>query len=136
MKIGELARRSGVTIDTIRFYEQQGLLDSPPRTQSKYRDFPPEALERLTFIRRARELGFRLEEIGELLVLAAAQQAGARDVRELTAAKLQDVQRRIVKLNRIAQSLSELLCLCQGDRITRAHCPILQAFTAPVEGEG
>lgn len=136
MKIGELAKRSGVTIDTIRFYEQQGLLDSPPRTQSKYRDFPPEALERLTFIRRARELGFRLEEIGELLVLAAAQEAGARDVRELTAAKLQDVQRRIVKLNRIAQSLSDLLRACHGDKVTRAHCPILQAFAVPDEGDG
>ncbi len=131
MKIGELAKKSGVTIDTIRFYEQQGLLESPPRTLSKYREFPPEALQRLTFIRRARELGFRLEEIGELLTLAAAQEAGARDVRELTAAKLQDVQQRIVQLNRIAQSLTELLCQCRGDAITRAHCPILQAFSAP-----
>lgn len=135
MKIGELASQAGVTIDTIRFYEQQGLLESAPRTRSRYRDFPPEALQRLSFIRRARELGFRLEEIGELLVLAAAQEAGAKDVRELTAAKLQDVQRRIVKLNRIAQSLSNLLCQCQGDEMSRADCPILQAFTAPEEGE-
>ncbi len=135
MKIGELARQAGVSIDTIRFYEQQGLLDSPPRTQSKYRDFPPQALERLTFIRRARELGFRLEEIGELLVLAAAQEAGAQDVRELTAAKLRDVQQRIVQLGRIADSLTDLLCLCRGDKVTRAHCPILQAFSAPAERE-
>ena len=135
MKIGELASQAGVSVDTIRFYEQQGLLDSAPRTRSRYRDFPVEALQRLRFIRRARELGFRLEEIGELLALAAAQEAGAKDVRELTAAKLQDVQRRIVELNRIAESLTDLLCLCQGDKVTRAHCPILQAFTSD-EGEG
>lgn len=136
MKIGELARIAGVTIDTIRFYEQQGLLDSPPRTRSKYREFPPEALQRLTFIRRARELGFRLEEISELLTLAAAQEAGSRDVRELTAAKLADVKARITKLDLIARSLEDLLCQCQGDSVTRAHCPILQAFSQPQVGQG
>lgn len=136
MKIGELARQAGVSVDTIRFYEQQGLLEAPARTHSKYREFEPQALQRLSFIRRARELGFSLEEIGELLVLAAAEEAGAKDVRDLTAAKLQDVRRRIQKLNRIAESLEGLLCLCRGDQVTRAHCPILNAFTAPDEGEG
>lgn len=128
MKIGELAAQAGVTIDTIRFYERQGLLPRAARTAAKYRDFPPETLERLGFIKRARDLGFTLEEVAELLTLSAAQQAGARDVRELALAKLQDVQRRIAELSRIERSLSDLVCQCRGDQITREHCPILQAL--------
>lgn len=131
MKIGELARLSGVTIDTIRFYEREGLLPAPLRTSSGYREFSAETLGRLSFIKRARELGFRLDEIGELLILAEAEEAGAHDVRELTAAKLEDVKRRIEKLQRMADSLSDLLHRCQGDKVSRAHCPILQALAPP-----
>lgn len=131
MKIGELARLSGVTIDTIRFYEHEGLLPAPPRRPSGYRDYTPESLDRLSFIRRARELGFGLEAIGELLVLAEAEEAGANDVRELTAAKIEAVQGRIAQLQRMVDSLSDLLRRCEGDAVSRAHCPILNALSSP-----
>ncbi len=131
MKIGELSRLSGLTIDTIRFYEREGLLPAPVRTPSGYRDYPAETYDRLSFIKRARELGFRLHEIGELLILSEAEEAGSQDVRDLTAAKLEDVKLRIEKLQRMADSLSGLLHRCQGDRVSRAHCPILQALAPP-----
>ena len=132
MKIGELSRLSGVTIDTIRFYEQEGLLPAPHRKPSGYRDYSPKYLRRLSFIKRARELGFGLGEISELLLLAEAQEAGASDVRELTAAKIEDVQARIAQLQRIVDSLTDLLRRCEGDGMTRAECPILNAL-APQE---
>jgi MerR family copper efflux transcriptional regulator len=132
MKIGELSRLSGVTTDTIRFYEHEGLLPAPQRKPSGYRDYSPSYLRRLSFIKRARELGFGLGDISQLLVLAEAEEAGAKDVRELTAAKIEDIQARIAQLQRIVDSLKDLLRRCEGDGVTRAQCPILNAL-APQE---
>ena len=78
--IGAVARRAGVGIDTIRYYEREGLLPEPQRRASGYRDYGPDVVERLRFIRRAKDLGFTLEEIRELLALSTDRERGVKTV--------------------------------------------------------
>ena len=82
LTIGRLARQGGVNLETIRYYERQGLLPKPPRTAAGYRMFPRETGRRLRFIKRAQELGFSLNEIRELLSLRMKQGAKSTDIRE------------------------------------------------------
>lgn len=93
MKIGELSALSGLSIDTIRFYEKQGLIPPPRRTDTNYRMYDADSPRRLIFIRKARDLGFTLQEIGQLLALSEDGHAGAGDVKERAKAKLSDVGR-------------------------------------------
>lgn len=127
MKIGELATASGLSVDTIRFYEKQGLLPSPKRSASNYRLYSSDAPRRLVFIRKARDLGFTLQEIGQLLELSEDRQAGAGDVKERAQAKLQDLDRRIADMQAMRESLQRLVSACSG-RGDTDHCPILAAL--------
>jgi MerR family mercuric resistance operon transcriptional regulator len=126
--IGQLAQRAGVGVESVRFYERQGLIERPRRPGTGYRRYPPETVERIVFIRRAALLGFTLREIAELLSLRARADAPCGRVRERATAKVADIDRRIEELQRIRAALARLVDACQGDRATAA-CSILGALT-------
>lgn len=129
LRIGEVARRSGVGIDTLRFYEREGLIPQPARDpSSRYRTYVPETVRTVRFIREAQGLGFTLREISELLRLRNDTDASCRDVRAAATAKLDDVERRIKKLRAVRTALRNLVDTCRSDGSTRA-CPILEALT-------
>jgi MerR family copper efflux transcriptional regulator len=127
LTIGSVARRAGVGIDTIRYYERQGLLPPPQRRASGYRDYGEAAIERLRFIRRAKDLGFTLDEIRELLVLSVDRERGVRDVKRRAEARLAGVEERIRELQKVRRGLKQLIAACPG-RGPLEHCPILQAL--------
>jgi Hg(II)-responsive transcriptional regulator len=124
--IGQLARRAGVGIDTIRYYERNGLLAPRGRLASGYRRYGEMELARLRFIRRAQKLGFTLREIESLLGLSAKQDVA--QVRSSAAAKLADVDERIADLQRMRTGLAELVAACPGHG-RAADCPILKALS-------
>lgn len=125
--IGRLARAADVGVETIRFYEREGLLAPPARTASGYRLYPPATAERLGFIRRAKALGFSLAEIRELLELAAPDGERAR-VKSITKDKLAEIDQRIAELQRMRTALADLSRQCSG-RGPVAGCPIIEALT-------
>lgn len=124
LSIGELARRAGVGVETLRFYERQELLAEPRRTASGYRDYDPGSVDRVRFIRKAKALGFTLREIRELLALSCDAAATCGDVRCQAEAKVADVEARIRELQRIRRALLDLAADCQGDA-PAASCPFL-----------
>ena len=127
LTIGRVAREAGVGVETVRFYEREGLLPRPPRRDAGYRQYGDDAVARLRFIRRAKELGFTLKEVSELLELRVAHGSGAGDVKRRTAAKIEDVDRRIEALRRIRETLAELERACSGEG-DLGSCPILHAL--------
>lgn len=128
LRTAEVARLAGVNIETLRFYERKGILPEPPRRASGYRDYPPETVERVRFIKRAQELGFSLSEIQELLGLRELAGAKSARVRKVAEAKLEEIDHKIRDLEAMKQSLSELLCSCDG-RKAIASCPIIQSLS-------
>ncbi len=128
LSIGKLAAASGFGVETLRFYEREGLLPEPPRTASGYRVYPVDSVPRMRFVRRAKELGFSLQEIRELLRL---QDGGGRrrEVRELTAAHLAEVERRIADLQRVRDVLAGLRDCCDGRGAVQG-CPIIEAIAS------
>lgn len=128
MTIGKVARAVGVGVETIRFYERRGLIEQPPRPEGGgYRIYSDETVRRVHFIRRAQELGFSLREIAELLSLRTSHSADASDVRRRATAKLQDVDRKIERLQHIRRGLMTLLDRCPGAGPLRC-CSILDAL--------
>ncbi|HXE72733.1 MAG TPA: MerR family transcriptional regulator [Candidatus Nitrosotenuis sp.] len=133
LTIGQLADAAGVGVETVRFYERQGLLARPPRPVRGYRRYPAEAALRLRFIKRARELGFSLREVKELLSLASlgtAPPGPCRQVEEMALARLRDVRRRISALRRLEDVLEELTRRCREEGIA-GECPVLEALSHP-----
>lgn len=130
LTIGRVAQSAGVAIDTIRFYEREGLLPEPRRRPSGYREYDQGAVARLRFIRRAKDLGFTLEEIRELLALSADRHGGVEGVRERAAARLRAINARIAELQRVRDGLSELVEACPGHGAPE-DCPILKALAEP-----
>ena len=125
MLIGKLAAETGVNIETIRYYERVGLLDTPPRTGGRHRVYDEQAVQRLTFIRRSRELGFSLENIRTLLDLSDGKQDG--EARALTLRHLDDVRGKITSLKRLEKSLKRMTETCKpGDQ---SSCPIFDALS-------
>jgi len=129
LTIGRVARSAGLAIDTVRYYEREGLLQKPGRTPSGYRQYSPDAVKRLQFIRQAKELGFTLSEIRELLTLKVAPGKSCADVRAHAEAKIADVEQRIAQLNRMKRALVKLAAACSG-RGPTSTCPILEAMEA------
>ncbi len=127
MTIGQLARQGGVGVQTVRFYERHGLLTSSARTASGYRLYPEDAARRLAFIRNAKELGFSLREIAELLSLRADPSGSCGDVRRQAEAKLREVESRIRRLERIRDTLQGLAEACSGWGGLDT-CPILESL--------
>lgn len=132
LTVGQLARAAGVGHETVRHYEQVGLLPKPDRSYSGYRLFAPDSLERMHFIRRSKALGFGLPEISELLRLSDQRQSGEPSemvqLRQAAAAKLADVDIRIAELQRIREGLVALIASCPGKGTVR-DCPILAALS-------
>ncbi len=130
LKIGQLATRAGVNIDTVRYYERAGLLPEPARRPSGYRAYDDGAVRRLSFIRRAKALGFTLAEIDELLSISA--QRDVRAAKRAARHKLVAVDQRLVELQRIRDALAGLIDHCPGHGRAEA-CPILAALNDPAE---
>jgi len=128
MTIGELARKAAVNVQTIRYYEREGLLANAHRwPDSGYRDFDEEALLRLRFIRSAKELGFTLREIRELLDMRILPGESCAEVRQMISAKLTDLDRRMIEMRRLRRTLVKLEVAC-GRRNRAESCPALWAI--------
>ena len=127
LTIGELAKRSGMGLETVRFYERKGLIEDPPRTDSGYRQYPRDVVARIQFIKRCKELGFSLKEISELLSLRVDPDTTCADVRRQTKLKLADVEEKIRALRTIKAALDKLAASCSG-RGPTSECPILETL--------
>jgi MerR family copper efflux transcriptional regulator len=123
MKIGEVAKRTGVGIETIRYYEREGLLQEPGRRPSGYREYEESTVERLGYIRRAKELGFTLAEIRELLELSFAA-PDCEHVRQRAEAKIADIGNKIRSLQRMRRSLGKIVERCRVKDSTD-YCPLV-----------
>ncbi len=126
LSIGGLSRRTGCKVETIRYYERIGLMPSPPRTEGGHRLYGTDAVKRLTFIRRARELGFPLERIRGLLDLVDSRSYSCVEVGEITRMHLEDVRRRIEDLKRLEHVLAETVAKCAGGETP--ECPVIDAL--------
>jgi Hg(II)-responsive transcriptional regulator len=128
MTIGHAARRAGVGVETIRFYERRGLIKQPVRPRNGgYRSYDADVVERIRFIRQAQELGFSLREIRDLLSLRADPAADCGDVRAQAMTKREEVDRKIAQLQHIRAALGELIATCPGGGALRA-CTIIDAL--------
>jgi len=127
LTIGKVAQRAGVGIETVRFYEREGLIDVPPRGPSGYRHFPDSVVPRLLFIRRAKELGFTLNEIKELLSLRRDPESTCADVKHRAELKIADIEDKMRSLRRMKKALVDLTDSCSGDG-PMDDCPILVAL--------
>lgn len=124
MKIGQVAKRSGLATATIRFYEQQGLIPAPSRSKAGYRYYEPGTVHRLKFILRAKSLGFTLTEIREILELRTAPTDDCSSVLEKAQDKLARVEAKIAQLEKMKVALQALVRSCSGDH-TLKECHIL-----------
>lgn len=126
MRIGELAEASDTSVQTLRFYERRGLLGKTSRTNSGYRNFSPETVRIVRYIKQSQELGFTLGEIKELLALRIKAGGNSKEVRALAESKLEAVENKIERLKQIRGELKHVLekCECGG----KARCPALEAL--------
>jgi len=127
LTIGQLGQATDTKVETIRYYEKIGLLPAPRRTTGNYRSYAAEHLQRLGFIRRARELGFSIEDVRELLKLAAHGERPCEEVDQLVARHLETTERKIEALTRLRRELRDTLNSCKGGRI--AECRVIQALS-------
>jgi len=125
--IGQVARRIGIGIETIRFYEGRGMIDEPARKESGYRQYDDAAVARLAFIQQAKTLGFSLGEIGELLSLKSRPGATSREIKLMAKGKLADIEQKIKMLQQMRRTLKTLVEKCPGEGAL-GECPILQAL--------
>ncbi len=127
MQIGAMAKKIGLSVDAIRFYERTCLLPRPPRTPGGYRKYGESDIETLAFIRRVQGLGFKLSEIRGLLDLRGNRMQPCAPVRRRLEEKLVDVQRKLADLQRLERELRLALHSCDKElRKRSAHCPILR----------
>lgn len=134
LKIGQVAHLAEVGVETIRFYERRGLIEEPPRRASGYRQYPPEAVARIRFIRRAKDLGFSLGEVKELLALRVDPHATSADVRGRAKAKIDDITGKIKTLEKMRGALEALVASCSGSGPV-SECSILEAIDTQTEVE-
>ena len=127
MQIGLLAKRAGVPIDTVRYYERNGILPPPERQASGYRAYNERDVERLRFLRRAKALGFTLVEIRDLLELSSRRDDDMGSLKATASEKLADVEQKLAELSRIRDGLRVLVDACPGHGALE-RCPILAAL--------
>jgi len=127
--VGSLAKRAGVSIDTIRYYERRGLLAKPARSLAGYRTYGGSTVQRLRFIRNAQALGFTLSEIEQLLTLHTAQGTTCDHVRYRAQLKLADIERKIRSLDAMKKALQQLVSACKADGPT-TECSFLGSLSA------
>ena len=133
MNIGRLAELAEVNIDTIRYYEKQGLLPPAARTSSGYRQYTQADLERLRFILRSKDLGFSLTEIGDLLSLTKDRDSDMRGVKQKAEQRLEQVEQKIAELRRVRSGLKKLIDACPGKGEMHS-CPIVAALSGGSTG--
>ena len=124
--IGEMSRRTGCKVETIRYYERIGIMPKPPRNPGNHRVYGAEHVKRLAFVRRSRELGFSLGEVRALLALVDGGIATCAEVRCLTLTHLADIREKMRDLSRLEATLTEISDRCSGEQIP--DCPILDAL--------
>lgn len=129
LTIGALAKRAGVGVETVRFYEREGLVRQPPRRRGGYRTYSEEAVAQIRFIRQAQALGFTLEEAGALLKLRVTPGTRCTAVRSRAVAKLSDVEAKIEQLEKIREALEKLVAACPG-KGPLAACTIMEALNS------
>lgn len=127
--IGTLSRRTGVNIETIRYYERTGLIDAPPRTEGKRRLFDEAAVRRIAFIRHARELGFDVPTIRTLLSLQTVPEASCEEVTRIAKDQLRAVEARIARLQVLEAELGRIIRHCAGGSM--ADCMIIDVLATP-----
>lgn len=132
MRIGQLAAKGGTIVETVRYYERLGLLPDPDRSPSGYRQYRQDHLQRLTFIRRSRTLGFSLGEIRSLLTLAADPARPCAGITVLARAHLTEVRSKLEELHELEGQLARLANCCDGARV--AECRILDQLRSPSTG--
>ncbi|MWV26826.1 MULTISPECIES: MerR family transcriptional regulator [Sphingomonadales] len=130
MRIGELAKATGTKAETIRYYEREGVLPVADRTDSNYRDYSDSHLATLTFVRRARGLGFNMVQVKELLMLSDHDDKPCEDVDQIVRDHLEDVERKILDLQSLHGELGQLLHSCRSDRV--GECRILESLARPM----
>ena len=134
MRTGEVAGEAGVNLQTLRYYERRGLLPEPPRRESGYRIYGPDAVRIVRFIKRAQELGFSLDEVESLLELAQGGPESCEAAQEVARTRIAELNRRITDLEAMRNSLGRLLATCELPRAER-HCPLLESISADPGGD-
>ena len=123
LSIGQVAKQTGVTVETVRFYEKQGLIELPQRSESGYRQYPVETTKRVHFIQHAKEVGFTLKEVAELLALRREPGTSCSDIKLRATQKIETVDQKIKDLQLIRAALARMILKCHGSR-DLSSCPI------------
>ena len=126
LTIGQLASEAGVNVETIRYYQRVNLIKEPHKPYSGFRHYPQEIVERIKFIKRAQQLGFKLQEIGELLEIGDGH---CKDVRTRAEVKLDQIQDQVRDLKAMEKTLKTLIDACNTGH-DPAHCPIVESLTS------
>ncbi len=132
MRIGELARATGTKAETIRYYEREGILPAADRTDSNYREYSDDHLAALTFVRRARELGFGMAQVRQLLALSDHDDKPCENVDRLVQEQLGEIDRKIADLTLLREELGQMLRSCLGERI--GDCRIIETLNSARRG--
>lgn len=130
LPISKAARAAGVSVETIRFYEREKMIEQPPRPTGGMRRYPPDIIERVHFIREAQQLGFTLREVRDLLTLKTDPASDCAEVRKRAAAKLDEVRRKIEQLQRIGDALQSLIAACPAHGRLEV-CTVMSALAGP-----
>jgi Hg(II)-responsive transcriptional regulator len=126
LTISQVAKAANVNVETIRYYERRGLISEPPRTESGYRHFPQEVIERIQFIKKAQDLGFKLEEIKTLLLMSDNEELfNANEIYQFVTEKIQEIEQKIRDFNNMKLLLEKLAEKCPGSGISKNDCPII-----------
>lgn len=126
MRIGEAAKKSGISVDTLRYYEKEGLIAEPPRSSSGYREYSPDILHYLNFIRSAKAVGFSLKECRDLLAIFSRRDSHTcAEVKTLAEAKLLELEKQMQELKQMYQTLKAISDACCGGDESAAYCSIL-----------
>lgn len=126
--VGQIAKMAAVNVETLRYYEKLRLMPKPKRKESKYRMYESSDLARLLFIRRAKELGFTLKEIKELLSLRIESESKCGDVKNMADIKIIDIENRITDLKKIKKHLELLAHQCVNVELSTEECPIVKSL--------
>jgi DNA-binding transcriptional MerR regulator len=126
LSIGQLSRQTGVKVPTIRYYEQMGLIAAPERSEGNQRRYSPRELERLSFIKHARDLGLSIEAIHDLTALSDVPDRPCEDAHRIAQTHLSTVQERIAKLQRLETELSRIVAECDSGQV--ANCSVIRAL--------
>lgn len=127
-KVGEIAKKVGINIETLRYYEKIEIMPEPKRKESRYRFYNESDLRRLQFIKRAKELGFTLKEIKELLSIKIDTKSSCGDIKKLAEEKIEDIGRKVEDLHNIMAHLEILKNKCVNEEISSEDCPIVKSL--------